>query len=102
MTIVALLMRAWIVEMGCMGIEAKILADDVLMIAKGKKMLQTYAKALKYTHQYLHDMGAAVAPAKSYNFSSTEVGRKWLKETWWSEIKADIKGGKGYAVPGGT
>ena len=51
MTIVALLMRAWVVEMKSMEVEAKILADDVLMITKGKRMLNKYARALNYTHQ---------------------------------------------------
>ena len=76
MTIVALLMRPWVITMRQRDVEANILADDVLMIAKGKKMLRTYPNALNYTHQYLQDMGAKVVPAKSYNFPSIEVGRK--------------------------
>ena len=86
MAIVALLMRAWVIEMRSMNVDAKFLADDVLLVAKGKHMLKSYAKALNYTHQYLQDMGSKVAPSKSYNFASTEVGRKWLKETWWKKI----------------
>ena len=68
-----------------------MLADDVMIIAKGRRMLRQYTKALDQTHQYLQDMGAKVAPAKSYNFASTELGRKWLSETWWKKISSSIE-----------
>ena len=74
-----------------MKVDAKVLADDVMIIAKGRRMLRQYTKALDQTHQYLQDMGAKVAPAKSYNFASTEVGRKWLSETWWKKINSSIE-----------
>ena len=57
MTIVALLMRDWILELRNKQVDAKVLADDVLMMAKGRMMLRQYTKALDYTHQYLQDMG---------------------------------------------
>ena len=82
MTVVALLMRAWIIEMRAIDVDAKVLADDVLMVVKGRRMLRQFTKALDYTHQYLQDMGSRIAPAKSYNFASTVIGRKWLEETW--------------------
>ena len=66
------------------------MADDVLILAKGRRMLRQYTKALDYTHQYLQDMGSKVAPSKSYNFASTDRGRKWLEETWWKKIQANI------------
>ena len=99
MSIVALLMRAWIIEMRMMEVEAKVLADEVLMIAQGKHMLRKYAKALDYTHQYLQDMGSKVAPAKSYNFASTDGGRKWLKETWGKKNATQHNGCEGHKVP---
>ena len=91
MTIVALLMRAWIVEMRSKQVVAKVLADDVLIVAQGRRMLRQFTKALDYTHQFLQDMGSKVAPSKSYNFASTELGRKWLGETWWKKIQSNIK-----------
>ena len=45
--------------------ECTILADDVLIIAKGKLMVSLFAKALNTTHQYLQAMGAKAAPSKS-------------------------------------
>ena len=91
MPMVALLMRAWIIEMRAMQVDAKVLADDVLVIATGRKMIRQYATALDYTHQFLQDMGSKVAPAKSYNFASTEMRRRWLEETWWKKIQSNIK-----------
>ena len=54
-------------------------------------MLKTHVKALNLTHTYLQDLGANVAPAKSFNFCSTAAGRKWLAETWWEVIKSPIR-----------
>ena len=90
MTFVALIMRAWLMQMRDMQVDAKVLADDVMVIAKGRRMLRQYTKALDYTHQYLQDMGAKVAPGKSYNFASTDLRRKWLKETWWEKTQGNI------------
>ena len=76
MTFVALLMRAWLVQMRSMQVDAKVLADGAMIVAKGRRMLRQYTKALDYTHEYLQDMGARVAPGKSYHFASTDLGRK--------------------------
>ena len=57
-------------------IDAKVLADDVLMVSKGKTYLRSFADALDYTHGYLHDLGSKVAPSKSYNFANNPKGRK--------------------------
>ena len=58
------------------GIKSYILADDVLILATGGDMLTRFAKALDATHEYLHSMGAKVAPDKSYNFASTATANK--------------------------
>ena len=42
-------------------------------------------------HDFLHTMGAKVAPDKSYNFASTKEGKAWLKDTWWSGIRSKIE-----------
>ena len=69
MTIVALKMRPWIINMRkYSGIRCFILADDVLILGTGMKMLSKFAGALDATHKFLHLMGAKVAPDKSYNF----------------------------------
>ena len=92
MAIVALIMRPWIIIMRTFGgITCCILADDVLIIATGLKMVSNYAKALNATHKFLHAMGAKVAPNKSYNFSSSKIAREWLKQTRWGNINSEIE-----------
>ena len=87
MTMVALIMRPWILQMRTYaGITCYILTDDVLIIVAGMKMVSKFAEALNATHQYLHKMGAKVAPGKSYNVASSNKARSWLKTTMWKHI----------------
>ena len=89
MNMVALIMRPWIIMMRTVGgVKCYILADDVLILATGMRMIASLAAALNKTHMYLHAMGAKVAPAKSYNFASTVAATTWLKNTWWEHISA--------------
>jgi len=91
MTIVALKMRPWIINMRKFsGIKCFILADDVLILGTGMKMLSKFAGAFNATHKFLHLMGAKVAPDKSYNFGSCLKARNWLKETIWEHIDSSI------------
>ena len=92
MTMVALIMRPWIIQMRTyVGITCYILADDVLILGTGMKMVSNFAKALNATHLYLHKMGAKVAPDKSYNFASCNKARCWLRTTMWKHIESSIK-----------
>ena len=51
MTMVALIMRSWIMETrSYVGIYCYILADDVLIVSTGMKMASTFAKALLRTN----------------------------------------------------
>ena len=72
-------------------IKVYILADDVMMIANGDVMTEHLAKAINKTRAFLHDLGARVAPDKSYNFASTAGANKWLADTWWEGIRAKIE-----------
>ena len=38
-----------------------------------------------------HGIGAKVAPSNSYNFASSQKATKWLDQTWWEHIKANIE-----------
>ena len=67
MAMVALIMKPWILIMRTFkGITCCILADDVLILATVKHMATNFEKALDATHAILHDMGANVAPTKSF------------------------------------
>ena len=91
MAMVALLMRPWIVMMrGIQGVRCYILADDVMILAEGSRMLANVAQGLNETHEYLKDLGARVAPGKSYNFASNKKAASWLRKTTWKFIGTTI------------
>ena len=91
MTIVALKMRPWIINMRKFtGVKCYILADDVLILGTGMKRLSKFAGALNATHRFLHLMGAKVALGKSSNFASCLKARNWLKENMWKHIDSSI------------
>ena len=54
-------------------------------------MLKDFRAALEITHQYLHDMGANVAPTKSLNFTSSKTAKAWLADATWIEMDANIR-----------
>ena len=87
MMIVALLMRPWLVLIKSMHVEPKVLADDVCIIAKGRRIISKPAKALEATHEYCQDFGARIAPTKSYSFATTQKARDWLQRTRWKTIE---------------
>ena len=91
MAVVALLMRPWVIMMRAIpGVKCFILADDVLIIAKGKHMERAAADALNGTHEILKDMGARVAADKSFNFATTKEAREWMENTWWDHLDDGI------------
>ena len=92
MMIVALIMRPWATAMRCFNdVPCYILADDVLIPAYGEQMYDNFVNALNTTHDYLQQMGARIAPDKSYNFASHIKAREWLKHTLWSKIGQGIE-----------
>ena len=92
MMMTAIIMRPWIKLMrNIVQVECFILADDVLIIAKGQQMITHFVQALNLTHAYLQAMGARIAPDKSYNFASTTAATKWLNDTLWPEINDSIE-----------
>ena len=88
--IVAMIMLPWIQDMQAMGVTPRILADDLLVIAHGPAHVVKAEEAIDRTHQMLQEMGAMVSPTKSYNFSSDEAMRRWLKEHKWRMLGTKI------------
>ena len=62
MMFVGLIMRPWIILMESCLVACFILADGVLILAHGDKMLDRFTNALNNTHNYLQAMGARVPP----------------------------------------
>ena len=91
MMFIALVLDPWITQQRIAGNFPKILADDILLVAKGPDMLHKFSGGLADTHQYLVDMGARIAPDKNTNFASTTEAREWLKKTYWRAVGGAIK-----------
>ena len=92
MTNVALIMRPWIIIMRKFtGISCFILADDVLILGTGMKMLTKFAGALNATHEYLHMMGAKVAQTRAITLQAASKRKKWLSDTAWEHIGSSIQ-----------
>ena len=61
------------------GVEGRVLADDIMLIARGTDHARKFERALNLTHDYIRDMGGKIAPAKSTTFSSCDKVMQWLK-----------------------
>ena len=90
MMVVALIMRAWIMQMREAAVIPRILADDLQIIAAGPHHLENFEYAFDLTHEHLEDMGAKLAPAKSITFTSEAVDRKWLRNHRWRRLGRTI------------
>ena len=71
------------------GCVPRILADDLLLIYVGP-MLARFVEVFCNTHEFLIDMGARVAPNKSYLFSTCPMFRKWLSGHTWPLLDKTI------------
>ena len=90
----ALLLRPWVEAVQRCGVQASVLVDDIMVVAQGDDLVSDLVRSVNFTHDYLHDMGAIVAPSKSINSSSNGIARKWLAEYLWTRIgnaKIDVQ-----------
>ena len=84
MMIVALLLRAWTLEMKEMGLHPRVLADDLQVASTGEQHLDVFVAGFDATRRHLESMGAKLAPHKSIVFSTEGTARNWLKQHCWS------------------
>ena len=86
MMTVAIVMRAWMVQMEEMNVQPRILADDLQLMAKGEEHLRRFQEAYDATHRHLQDMGARVSGDKCVVWSSCTTSREWLKQHRWRRL----------------
>lgn len=87
----ALLAIPWLLHQKARKLYPMVLADDLFLMAEGGEgMLTRFASGFNDTHQYLADMGARIAPDKSFMFASTEKARIWLRNTYWKVVNGAI------------
>ena len=102
MMFIALLLRPWTVAIANMRAIPRILADDLMVLTHGTKHCENMQRALNFTHEFLHDMGAVVAPKKSFIFSNVLACRKWYAKHTWINLDAKIPVVKTVRDLGGT
>ena len=78
MLVIGSLLKPWISMSRTLAVVPRMLADDLYIYARGINCAENLKAALNFTHAFLHDMGAAVAPKKSYVFASSNVIRDYF------------------------
>ena len=101
MMVVALLSRAWIMQMRDYDVTPRVLADDLLILATDTEQagghlagnaeaaqghLAKAVAAFDATHGHLQDLGAKIAPKKCYAFTSCTTSRSWLRQHRWGRL----------------
>ena len=70
MMFIALLMRAWTVQMVALGATPRVLADDLMVTMFSNSHIWQFANAVNATLNHVNDMGGRNASSKSKLFSS--------------------------------
>ena len=83
MMVIALMLRPWILIIREKGAQGRVLADDILVTTEGNNHAVLFEEVYDSTHEYLLDMGAKIASAKSMTFSSNDTMKRWLKGHRW-------------------
>ena len=85
MTMVALLLKPWINYMIELGVEPRVLADDLMVTAVGQGNRTKTIQAMQKSRQYFHDIGAKVANNRCFTFATDPKVRKELGEFIWDD-----------------
>eukprot|EP00973_Karenia_brevis_P025190 3474774-Karenia_brevis.AAC.1 len=86
MVFISLYMRAWMVQMQNLRAIPRTLADDLLLLTRGRRALHLFQHAFSLTIEHLQDLGGKIAPAKSKVFATTSAHRAWLSSYVWEPI----------------
>ena len=83
MMVIAILMRAWVNIMQARGLQGRILADDIMLLAHGDDHLRRFQVGFSAILEYIADTGGKVAVSKSYLFSAHSTARQFLAQHVW-------------------
>ena len=86
MLMVAFIFKPWVNMIVSSGAVPRVLADDILVAASGDDHKSSFVEAFHATLQYIKDIGATVAPDKSYLISTNRVTRKSLRVMQWPSL----------------
>ena len=86
MLMVAFMFKPWVNMLSAKQAVPRVLADDIMVAAHGPEHLSSFVYAFDLTLAYIQDIGAAIAPQKSYLLSTNRVARKRLRTLEWQSI----------------
>ena len=90
MVFIALLLRPWSLQISQFGALARTLADDLLVLVQGFRVLSVFAHVFDLTMVHLHDLGGKIAPLKSKIFATCADHRRWLQTYTWPALGTNI------------
>ena len=89
--VVALVLRAWVVEMRSLAVKPRLLGGDLQLLATGPNHLRNFTHAFDCTHKHLEAMGARLAPMplRRIGFENTHGGERAnkLQEPWLAPLR---------------
>ena len=91
MALTALLLKPWCNLMRHLHLIPRVLADDVMVLARGADHVRRFQIGFTQTHGYVQDIGGRIAPSKSYTFSTHPTARQWLRDHIWQRLDAIIQ-----------
>ena len=90
MKFIALIMLPWLKTVKAKGATPRILADNILTLASGKRHLPVFVDVLNFTHAYIGHMGSALAPEKNHLMTKDLAAQKWLTNHIWGHTGTRI------------
>ena len=83
MGMIALLMVPWVNLIKEVGVEPRVLADDLMFSIAGPERRGLTVKAMQLSRKFFADLGAKVAVNKCFTFASDGGTRRFLTEMHW-------------------
>ena len=87
MTLTALLVRQWKLQVLRACATPRVLADDLHVVASGEKHHEKYLTAIQDTHTHLRHHCGRIAASKSYAYSTDKRTRKRLANTRYETLQ---------------
>ena len=81
MTLTALMVRPWIIQVQKRGAIPRVLADDLHLVAAGETHYENYMKSISDSHMFITTDGGRITASKSYAYSTDKRTRKRLHNT---------------------
>jgi hypothetical protein len=90
MAFLALVLRPWCMAMRDLGLQPRVLADDMLLAARGPAAPEIFEQGMELTLEMTIDAGARVAITKCTTYSNDPGARKNLRRRYWGVGRKQI------------